>query len=61
MLAAVLWVTRAGASWRGVPERFGPWQSVYTYYRRWSRAGLWPRLIEALDQTDADDTKTSSP
>ena len=58
MLAAVLWVTRAGASWRAVPARFGPWQTVYTHYRRWRRTDLWPRLIETLQQTAADDTTT---
>jgi transposase len=55
ILAAVLWVTRAGASWRALPERFGPWPTVYTHYRRWCRADLWPRLVEALQQTPADD------
>lgn len=54
MLAAVLWVTRTGASWRALPERFGPWPTVYTHYRRWCLAGLWPRRHEALQQTDAD-------
>jgi len=54
MLTAVLWVTRAGASWRALPERFGPWPTVYTHYRRWVRAGLWPRLIEALQQMNVD-------
>ena len=60
MLAAVLWITRTGASWRALPEHFGAWPTVYTHYRRWRLAGIWPRLIEALQQTDVDQLSTAN-
>jgi len=41
------------APWRDVPERYGPWQSVYTFFRRWQLAGVWAMLVVAL-QTLAD-------
>jgi transposase len=28
---------RPGVSWRDLPERYGPWQTVYTRFRRYSR------------------------
>ena len=32
MLNGMLWVRRSGASWRDLPERFGPWQTVYHHF-----------------------------
>ena len=29
MLDGVLWVLCSGAAWRDMPERFGPWSTVY--------------------------------
>ncbi len=31
-----------------LPKNFPPWQTVYGYYWRWMRSGLWQRLNEAL-------------
>jgi hypothetical protein len=52
MVAAMLWVERTGGSWRAVPGHFGPWQSIYSRYRRWRKAGLWARILQILDQPD---------
>jgi transposase len=48
MVTAMWWVLRTGAAWRDVPREFGPWSSVYTRWRRWSRAGLWRRVVRRL-------------
>lgn len=45
-LEAFFWILRTGDPWREVPERFGKWQTVYSQFRRWSRCGLWERLLE---------------
>lgn len=29
MLNAMIWLARSGAAWRDLPERYGPWTSVY--------------------------------
>ncbi len=48
------WKLATGAPWRDLPERYGPWQSVYTRFRRWTRAGVFNRLFAALQrQADA--------
>jgi transposase len=39
---------RAGAPWRDVPDRYGPWQSVYGLFRRWQRDGTWRTMVAAL-------------
>ena len=31
-----------------LPKDFAPWQTVYGYFRRWKKQGLWERINEAL-------------
>ncbi|MGH2410397.1 MAG: transposase [Chloroflexota bacterium] len=54
MVAAMLWVERTGCSWRALPSHFGPWQSVYSRYQRWRKAGLWQQILSLLDQDDRE-------
>ena len=35
MVNAILWKLGTAAPWRDLPERYGPWESVYTRFRRW--------------------------
>ena len=48
-----MWRLATGVPWRDVPERFGPWKTVYARFRRWQRAGVWDRVLAAA-QADAD-------
>ena len=37
---------RCGVSWRDLPaERFRPWHTVYTRFRRWRQADVWPQVL----------------
>ena len=47
---AVLWRTRAGASWRDLPIGYGPWKTAYNRHRRWSGDGTWERLLRELQR-----------
>jgi transposase len=53
VLNGILWVLKTGAPWRDLPERYGPWQTVYSRFRRWQQAGIWDRILVDL-QRDAD-------
>ena len=50
----VLWVTRNGVPWRDLPERFGPWNSVYRRFHRWAQKGVWQHVFEAVQDPDLD-------
>ena len=50
ILNAILWKLATGAPWRDLPERYGPWQTVYTRFWRWTRAGVWDRLLAAVER-----------
>ena len=45
---AVFWLAKTGAPWRDLPERFGNWNSVFRRFTRWSKKGVWQRVLEAL-------------
>jgi len=48
MLNGMLWILRTGAPWRDLPERFGPWKTVYHYFSKWRADGTFDRILEAL-------------
>jgi transposase len=52
VLDGVFWIARTGSPWRDLPEEFGKWSSIYRQFRRWTLAGLWELMLEALNQSD---------
>lgn len=44
----VLWRFRTGSGWREVPERYGPWSTVYARFRAWALAGVFQNLMDGL-------------
>ncbi|MET7989133.1 IS5 family transposase [Streptomyces sp. NPDC005281] len=53
LIDGVRWRVRTGAPWRDLPREYGPWQTVYGFFRRWQRDGTWSALLTRL-QTRAD-------
>ncbi len=39
MAEAAFFILRTGAPWRDLPIKYGPWQTAYHYFNRWSHAG----------------------
>jgi transposase len=59
LIDGIRWRTRAGAPWRDVPERYGPWETVYGLFRRWQRDGTWHRIYGQLQaRADAEGLTT---
>ena len=53
LLNGMLFWVHTGVPWRDLPERYGPWQTVYARFRKWTRDGRWDRILHAL-QRDLD-------
>jgi putative transposase len=54
IVEAVLYLLRAGCSWRLLPHDFPPWQTVCHYLRRWQREGVWTSVHHALVMADRE-------
>jgi transposase len=48
LVDGVFWRLNTGAPWRDVPERYGPWNTVYDRFRNLRKSGLLDRIIERL-------------
>lgn len=44
-IEAIVWRHANGAKWRSVPEALGPWWMAAQTFIRWSRLGVWERLL----------------
>lgn len=53
IIDGILWIARTGAPWNDLPSRYGPVGTVSSRFYRWRQAGIWQRLLEAL-QARAD-------
>ena len=53
VLDGVFWIARTGTAWRDLHSHFGTWNSVYRQFRRWTQAGIWDVMLEALNETGA--------
>jgi transposase len=50
VLNAILYVAEHGCKWRGLPQRFGNWHTIYTRRNRWSKSGVLDRVFEQLQR-----------
>ena len=48
ILNAMLWIARSGAPWRDLPERYGPWETVYSRFRKWINDGILDNIFRVL-------------
>lgn len=53
VIDGILHRVRTGVQWRDLPERFGPWKTIYERHRLWSADGTWERLLQQV-QAAAD-------
>ena len=49
-IEAIIWRHDNGAKWRQIPAELGPWWMAAQTFIRWSRLGVWDRLLERVQQ-----------
>jgi len=52
LVNGILYVVRAGNSWRMLPHDLPPWESVYGYFRRWCKEGVWREVHRILREQE---------
>ena len=48
IMNGMFYILRAGSPWRDLPERYGPYTTVYNRFNRWRKAGIWDKLMDAI-------------
>jgi len=48
IINAIFYITRSGCAWRLLPHEFPAWQTVYGYYRCWTKDKTWQRIHDTL-------------
>jgi putative transposase len=48
----VFYVLRTGCPWRYLPREYGPWLTIYYYFRQWRRDGTWLRIHACLRELE---------
>jgi putative transposase len=48
LINGMFYITRAGCAWRYLPKEYGPWETVYGYYRTWNKDWTWRFVHDTL-------------
>ena len=48
VINGIFYVLRTGSPWRDLPERYGPYTTVYNRFNRWAKAGVWLQVFQTL-------------
>lgn len=57
VLNAIFWLLRTGASWRDIPEKYGPWSTIYSRFYRWTQKGIWNKILQELQELENTQNK----
>ncbi len=48
VINGMLFKAKTGVAWRDLPERYGPWKTIYNRFWRWSRNGTLTALVRRV-------------
>ena len=59
---AVLYITKTGCQWRNLPHDFPPYQTVYSFFSRGQKSGLWEKiLVHLVEKVRTDAGRSAEP
>ena len=56
MISAILYVLTEGCRWRAIDQPGAKWNSIYQYYRRWCKEGVWQEAWTACSPRQEGDS-----
>lgn len=56
VISGIIYVIRNGLMWRDTPVSYGPYKTIYNRFIRWSRMGVFARILIELTK-QGDDTE----
>lgn len=60
MINAVLYIVKIGCQWRQLPHYFPPYQTVYSFFSRGAKLGLWEKILAYLIEKTRKDARKSA-
>ncbi len=54
VISGIIFCLKRGYRWSDVPAEYGPAKTLYNRYKRWSEAGVFGQIFEALAAERAD-------
>ena len=62
IINGVFYMQRTGCQWEMMPHDLPPHETVYKYFRKWQRQGVWQQIHERLrEQTKVQSGHTNEP
>lgn len=50
VISGIVHMLKCGGRWADCPAEYGPATTVYNRWNRWSRRGIWTRILAALTE-----------
>ncbi|WP_298629415.1 IS5 family transposase [uncultured Thermus sp.] len=54
IVSAILYVLENGIGWRAMPHDLPHWSTVYHYFRKWQKEGVWEKVAQVLARRDRE-------
>ena len=50
VISGIIHMLKCGGRWADVPSEYGPPTTIYNRWNRWSRRGVWSRILSAMTE-----------
>ncbi len=50
VMNAMIYLVRTGCPWRNIPHDLPAWRTVYYYFSRWRKCGVWKKIHDRIHE-----------